>query len=395
MLGSKPNQAVQLACPKCQERFPAATVAFLCPEQTCPARKKPLSTEADYKARWTDRPVFRPKTYAYSVDCEFSPHKAYIKICPRCWEQLPIPTGRSSTIAVVGATASGKTCYTTALIRQIRKELSQPHSHEISLEWEDDEGKKYFREQEGRIFGAGTVPEPTQKITKVASMQITVRIPVRHWFSRLRRGEQGVVSIVFHDPAGEYFESMKDIYYLHYVSAAEGVILMVDPFTSEEYQQKLREQGEARPVLNLVSARDTLDTFVKAIRNETNQQTGKLRKQLAVVLTKCDEPGMFDPDAKKNRERFPVQGRSYDPALAEDLSNAVAKFMTGPLGMSDVVALARNSFEDVAFFAASALGSPPVLVENDRGEVESRLNNPRPRRVEEPLLWILHKWGHL
>lgn len=394
------SQGASLACPKCQRKFPAQEVAFLCPEPRCKAREHPLEGQGE---QWEGKPLFRPARYNYTVPCPYSPHNAYLKICPHCWEQLPVATGRSSTIAVVGASSSGKTCFTTALIRQIRKELSRETAYEMSLEWEDQAGLAYFREQERTIFSDGMLPPPTQKESPIESLQITVRFPVRGLKRRMLKGSQGAISLVFYDPAGEHFESLDEVYYLHYLTTAEAIILMVDPFASEEYQAHLRRQGHDNPFAGrrVTGAADALSAFVMTMRREMNQHDGKLKKQLAVVLTKCDEPGMFDPDHRQHEDRYPVQGSNYDPTLAEEISKMVAQHMEEELGMSEVVALARRSFRDVSFFAASALGAPPPLkkVINDFGDAEWRqeepMRSPRPRRVEEPLLWILHRWGYI
>ena len=328
------------------------------------------------------------------MTCPRSLHKAYVKICPNCWEELPFTTGRSSTVAIIGSNVSGKTCFMAALVRQIRLRLSKEDSFEMSLEWEGSAGMEYFRGLERTVYHDKMLPEGTQMLGDLASVHITVRFPVRRLLTRWLRGAVGTVSLVLPDPAGEFFEHMDNVYFLNYLGNARAIILMVDPMMSEEYRDYLRKIGKEGPAYDAASAADSLRSVVTAVRREVGRRTGRLNKQLAVVLTKCDEKGMFDPDDRRYSNRFPRQGRRFDPALARDISGMVAQHMQEKLGLAEVVALARLNFQHVAFFAASALGSPPVRTEAN-GIIEMKLNKPEPRRVEEPLLWVLHQWGYL
>jgi hypothetical protein len=386
-LRSKGDQIVGCSNSDCPvQRFPAKELYFLCPGATCPGYRHspPGRPEA-----WAKKTLFQPRRYAYSVPCPHSPHTAYLKVCPHCWTQQPIATGRLATISIVGSSVSGKTCYVTGLIRQIEKELSKEASYQMALEWDDQDGLNYFTQREREIFIQGVLPEATQKDAPVETLEITARFPVRGW-RRLLKGTQGTVSLVFPDPAGEFFHKMDDAYYLNYLSQSRAIILMVDPWLSQEYQSKRRDLGSEIPAFDAPDAGQSLNSFIQAVRHETNQR-GKLRKELAVVLTKCDEVGLFDPDDQANP--FPVQGRYYDPRLTDQISRQVKQFLELELGLSKVVALAEQGFRSVRFFAASALGSPPIrVVENGRTRI--KLKNPRPRRVEDPVLWILHEWGY-
>ena len=385
------NGKQQLACPNCQEKFFAKDVAFLCPERQCRATTRPLPGQTD---QWRGKPLFRPARYAYSVPCPFSSHHAYIKICPRCWRQLPIPTGQSSTIGILGSSYSGKTCFITSLIRQVRLELSAESSLGMALEWDDDASKAYFAAQETAIFNRCRVPETTQRVLSapIASMHLTLRFPIRRRWRRLTRGADGTTSLVFFDPSGEDFKTLRDLYCLNYFGNAESIILIVDPFGSEEFQKNL---PAAKRIDHLLSPAECLRTFVTAMRREMNRPLGKLPKNLAVVLNKCDEPGMLDPDAEEYRDRFPPQGRRYDVPLAKKLSATVAQYMERELKLGEVVALARQNFREASFFTVSALGESAKLAKDEKGKSYLKLENPKPRRVEEPLLWILHRWGYI
>jgi hypothetical protein len=321
-------------------------------------------------------------------------HQAFYKLCPNCWNPLAGELAGAATVSIIGSSASGKTCYTTSLIRQIETRLAQPTAYEMSLEWEDDGGRKYFRDQRRTIFAEKALPEATQKQTSVQTLQIVLRFTVRKWRSRLRHGNQGVVRLVFPDPSGEIFDNLSDLYFVGSLFAARAIILIVDPLMSEAYRARLAAAGKEQPAYDVTDTATSLGNFVQVLRKLERQEDGKLDKQLAVVVGKCDEEGMFDPDDQRFGGQFPCQGRFYDPSLTAEVSERVAQHLIQDLEMPNVAALARQNFKDVAFFACSALGRPPVRVV-EKGKVRLRLVDPTPRRVEEPLLWILHRWGYL
>jgi hypothetical protein len=260
----------------------------------------------------------------------------------------------------------------------------------MSLEWKDENGKKYFQAQAREIFSNFKLPQMTKLQAEIATMNVTVRFPVAGW-RRLFKGQIGVVSLVFPDPAGEFFDNMKSTYFLSYLSRARAVILMVDPWISDSYCRRRADAGDPLIPIKAVAADEALNALVEAIRNGAGQHRGLIRKELAVVLTKCDEAGLFDPDQEPHK--IPRQGRFFSRAIAAEISRRTERHLRDDLGMHNVVTMARNNFRDVAFFAASALGNPPVRsVQN--GQPTAKLVDPRPRRVEDPLLWIFHRWGY-
>ena len=415
LIHQRHDRAQSVVCPadECGQRIPVEDLLFLCPSPHCSGRHAPLRGKPGRWANWT---LFQPERYDYSVACPYSPHRAYLKVCPHCWTQLPVATGQTETIAIVGSSISGKTCFVTGLIRKIERELSRETSFGMALEWDDQDGLDYFKRRDREIYRDRILPDASQKKTKVETLQITVRFPIGGW-RRLWRGPQGVVSLVFPDPAGEFFEKIDDTYYLDYLAKSRAIVLMVAPWMSDAYRSWRSAFGRPLPPVDAPGADRSLNSFIQAVRRET-QRRGKLPQHLAVVLTKCDEEGLFDPDdlavdlpedvepavpegaPRKERfepdfavERFRDQGRPYDVGLTREISRRVQEHMERDLGLSNVVALANEGFRRVGFFAASALGTAPVRDEAD-GPSRLKLVDPSPRRVEEPLLWILHRWGY-
>jgi hypothetical protein len=301
------------------------------------------------------------------------------------------PTAQLSSllwIALIGAAGSGKTCYSAALNHTITKQLSGDASYQMSLEFGDTESLLYQQRLKRLIFREQTVPAGTPRQGMPDAPPLgswTLRLPVRSRF-RQREVAQRTVSLLLPDAAGEHFETMNDPFFVTLVSAADAIILLVDPLASPEYQELCRKKGRTLPayVASAIPADEPLNHLARALRRKLRVHEGKLPRQLAVVVTKCDS--FADPLASPLP--LPVQGRRYDTRLAQTISDRVREYLKVTLNWPDLVALAERSFEKLAFFAVSALGQTPQA----DGKL---LQPPKPRRVEEPLLWILHQWGYL
>jgi hypothetical protein len=325
------------------------------------------------------------------VLCPFSSHRAYRKFCPRCGAELRLPLGTHQSIGIVGSVNSGKTMFMTALVRQIRGRLARQTSLQMSLEWNEEDSRRYFVDLQRQVYDDHEVPEATRKTETLLSLSTTLRFTRQGWLRRVLGRDQGVVSLICPDPSGEFFRDHQEIYGLSYLGQSQALLLMVDPMTSPTFLERSRKAGDSF----LEGIQETTETFrvlARALREEQGQADGRLNKALAVVLTKCDQTGVFDPDRPPYKGRFPVQGRTYDRRLAQELGQRVVDHLEADLGLSELVALARQNFAAVEFFAVSALGRAPV---RDSETSPLRLVDPAPRRVEEPLLWVLHQWGYL
>jgi hypothetical protein len=398
MLGTtfRGNMKVGCANATCNKRrYPASELLFVCSgKDQCEALRSPEYREYfdGQKTRFADQFLFRPRRFAYSVKCPVSGHNSFIKVCPNCGTQQPVSTGDTSTIAVIGPRSSGKTCFITSLIHQIDNQLARQSMYRMSLEWRDDEGRKYFRDQRDTLFKKLQLPINTQKHLPLRSLDITIRFPLRGWTRWLRHGSQATIPLVFPDPSGELFVTLNDAYSLSFLHQSPQVLLMLDPLSSPKMQESRKQSGIGALDGSFDDPEDALNSLVIAVRAEMGLSRGKIPKDLAVVLTKCDEPNVFDPD--NDAYAFHQQGGRYDPRLANNISQYVERHLEEDLGIPKVVALAKENFRSVCFFAASALGTPPQKRKDEDGDVRAWLSQaPKPRRVEEPFLWLLHRRG--
>jgi serine/threonine protein kinase len=300
---------------------------------------------------------------------------------------------------LIGCTAGGKTCYQTSLVRQLRKELGRDSSYQMAVEFPDADTLTRIRQLERQMFGDGIPPAgtpPCGTLVAAPPLCLTLRVPARGWLGRMpahgwlgRCGlGQRAATLLMPDSAGEDFQRLNSPLFRAQILHADALVLVVDPLPAEALRTQYRPEGQPLPAYAATAtpAAEPLSVLVTYLRSQMRIRDAKLPKQLAVVVTKADEPGVWNPDA--GQHRLPTQGRRYNPRLAELVSRRVREFLKVTLDWPELVALAERSFEKVAFFAVSSLGR--------RVGEDGRLPLPvQPRRVEEPLLWLLHQWGYV
>ena len=353
----------ELACSnrECPDpTFPASDVLFMCSYHKC---YEPMPNQPASIGRYT---LFEVDEFRPIVQCPHCRHDAYLLRCPRCFKRLPLGISERSTIAVVGARSSGKTCYITCLLHQIQKELAKPTSLCANLLSNDDAGRAYHDVQWARIFKEHRLPDLTSIHQVPENIYLKMQFRLRPGWLRNKRPRREV-PLLFPDPAGDLFESLEETYFQAYLRNASALILLIDPTPGGEDPAKQKA---------------CFDNLISVVQKGSS---GQINKALAVVLTKCDETGVFDPDLTPSD--CPRQGSRYNPRLARRLGSRVEHYINEELKHPELVTTARNNFQRVEYFAVSALGETPLA--------DGSLTAPvSPRRVEEPLLWILNGWGH-
>jgi hypothetical protein len=325
-------------------------------------------------------------------DCPQCGYHADLQVCPLCNHAIQDPL-EEDTIAVVGATYSGKTCFITSLIRELNDELSKEEMLGSSAFIKNAAGQLYFKRISKTIFEDRSLPNSTQKDLPISTLRMEVRFYARG--EGVTSKQQKIVQLCFPDPAGELLQDTVNPYFSDFLQRSKAILLMVDPFAIPKYRRSVRLPNTDINYESLTDASIPLQKVIAALAFQEARK--KRRPELAIVLTKCDAENLFDPDQEYDLlpaggiARIEKHGIPFNPQLADRISVLVRENLIEKLGMLGFVTMAENYFkEKTRFFAASALGSPPY-----REGGEWRLENPTPRRVEEPLLWILHRWGYI
>lgn len=326
------------------------------------------------------------------------------KVCPRCHMNLPhkLASGelRSEILAIVGARNAGKSNFFGVLInalagryaREVGFSMFAQDTFSVHKMQPVSSRELYQTRYGSRLFSS----QPTAlNSTPSASNNRDIRIPLIYRVQFPRRPWQRVtrpfarlkaLDLVIFDAAGEDLQdTVMRQQFARYIAAASGIIFLVDPFALPGLPELLRpslrnrlpKKGDAREVIqgaiNLFEQRNSL---------RADQKTSV---PVAVALTKTDMlEGIVDAHSPILRDSRHVGG--FDTGDCLDCSKEVLRYLCA-WGCSDLARLVGSRFEHHQFFAISALGQMP--------DEDSRLRTVSPRRIADPLLWLLWKRGYV
>ncbi|MCG8649741.1 MAG: hypothetical protein MI861_07905, partial [Pirellulales bacterium] len=325
------------------------------------------------------------------------------KICPKCHLPLPHATAQGEldpkTIAIVGARSSGKSNYFAVLLN----ELEQRYSEELSFTmlgqntFSVREGKPVSSHKLYRIrYGESLFGEQNRIVpaTLSAAAQADIRIPLiyrllfnKRPIDRVLRpmADFTAMDVVIFDAAGEDLEdpTILDHFY-RYITCAAGIIFIIDPTQFAGVRQQLSEETRAKLPQVQAGARDVVDALFQLLQRRGQRIDRRFRVPVAITLAKSDVLDSILPAGSPLR-RDSDHSQGFDDAdcdlVSEEVKSRLRQWDSAALIMH------ANSFKNHRFFAVSALGDIP---DGDRLE-----GGIEPRRVGDPLLWILWKLGYI
>jgi hypothetical protein len=197
---------------------------------------------------------------------------------------------------------------------------------------------------------------------------------------------------VFYDTAGETFEDKEDMNMAKYLEESSGIILLLDPYTIYPMRKTIENAVE---VSDNVAASDEHHVLQRLL--DYVSDASKLKgKPLALTFSKIDAfihglettgqsiPGI---DLEAN-SLFLKTGRFSQErvdAIDSTLFAALNDYCDGLGGRLRITAESAFQEENVRMFAISSLGCSP----DEYGYLEE----VRPYRVLDPLIWVLYKMG--
>ena len=294
--------------------------------------------------------------------------------CPTVDKEIPreFLSGESLPIALVGAKASGKSNYIAVLINEIRRKMSGSFNCSLSISCDEDSKRFYDQFYKVPLFNRGEVVNATDA-GEIPPMIFPLRFMDKK--NRIVRS----ATLTFYDTAGENLDSGDEmLIYNRYIPNSKGIILLLDPLQVPAIRAQL-EGKMPLPAMN-TEVTDVLSRVVENIRSVRNI-TGTINIPLALAFTKLDALEKFDvlPEDSILREN----SRHLDMGVFSQ-----SEFETCNIEMRDIlenwlddelVQLMKN-FSKYAFFGVSALGDVPT---------NNRLQEIKPKRVLDPLLWLL------
>lgn len=393
-----------IVCPHCFKKFEPEEVVFRAAhfkendEEYCLQEDEALNTYLDkFGLEGSDEleAVIDPKTVplekcTYVDDVLISIRDKYDvetkkRLCPHCHNDLPYSAGRapSNIIAIIGPSQVGKSVYMTSLIRTL--ETATAHHFEAACMPINADTSRRFRDQYlDPLFNQNRLIESTQKEKK--------QEPFIFQF-KFKDTTKAPLSLVFFDVAGEGMveEQYLDLYANH-IKNAEGILFLVDPLQLSAIRSKvILNQGDRSGDFTS-RYQEPRDVIVTLAENFIGRQAdGKTNIPTAVVVTKSDMLTYLVDESesylKANSNIFNnyVHKGTFNLEAYENINGEVQRFIEKvDMAFKDAIEV---HFNDVSYFAVSALGQNPV-----DGVVEGVIE---PIRIDEPFLWLLYKLGYI
>jgi hypothetical protein len=228
---------------------------------------------------------------------------------------------------------------------------------------------------------------------QTAAMDVASAVPAVYEWQQERPGVGGINRVAstllsFYDSSGEDLSDAERTRDQHYLAAADGLILILDPFGFEENHERALARG-VNPEHLKNSPHDVLQNVTEMLRAaEQIHGSRKIKRPLAVVLAKIDAFYATVEDDDPIRKPSSVEP-CFDEAESLDLHYHVESLVS-QWGGDSVLSQLRMNYSSYRFFVASALGAEP---DYRSGFVDAR--GVSPHRVVEPLLWLLAGRGFI
>ncbi len=381
---------IPITCPFCFDKFSFRELLFRCINPNCRGR------EADdiYARAWGFtaatamgkilHPRYPPSllSRSHSMRCSQCEEATTKLICPRCHHDLP-DAGliNQRSIAIIGGSNTGKSHYIAVLIRRLKREVGPNFQFSVS-EYGDETRTRYKREFEMPLFTQKTIIQ----ITPPAQNDPQVRTPLIFRIIFHGKWRNRVLNLYFFDTAGEDMKSHDTLgRFYPYITNAHGIIFLLDPLQIE----RVREQLPASQYPRMIDPLADPEYIVGRVRELFEQRKSvpfaqKIRVPIAFTLSKIDVIQSLIPEDSMLHSLSEHYGR-LNVADVDALSEEIEALLCDWINPSFCLDI-KNKFKSYRYFGVSSLGKAPE---------GGRVPVVRPRRIEEPFLWIMYKLGFI
>ncbi|MEU9022379.1 hypothetical protein [Actinomadura sp. NPDC048394] len=390
-----PRQGV--TCPYCFASVAPQRILFRCRGQAgrrqgcAPVLDEKLAAYTGSTAGASLPPVFAAPGRKGRADCPECGVPTGNRACPECHNPLPSAYCDSPgrIVALVGAKNAGKSTYIAVLLHELMNRVGT--ELDASLVACDDRTIERYK----RDF-ARPLLEERRLLPTTASAATGPREPLVYLLTRTRRGRwsrarNDSLALVLFDTAGEDLRSREvtDLH-LRYLEAADAIIFLVDPLELPGARAGVSDtvpeprgpgdDPDSEP-LNIIAR------VTDALRQRHGTRPGEpLPVPVAVALTKIDalRPDLLRQSAlRRSRAGTGVLDLDDREAVNEQVRALLHEWQAGQLDT-----YLGQQYAEHALFGLSALGGVP-----EDGRVGA--GGVRPHRAEDPLLWLLYRFGML
>jgi hypothetical protein len=383
-----------ITCPYCFAKVERNRIAFRCLGRSglgtgCePRLDEILALYLGSPSAASLPPVFSVRRPGRRADCPECGRSSGWRVCPACHNRLPAEycANPGRIVALVGAKGSGKSTYIAVLLHELTNRVGAELDASL-VACDDRTIARYKRDFARPLYGehrllSTTRPAATEPRDPLVYL-LTRTVP-----GRLRARTMSL-TLVFFDTAGEDLRSRESTEtHLRYLNAADAVIFLLDPLELPGAKASLSGQAQSRGGLNAGDPDsdpiNVISRVTELLRDRSG--SGRLSMPVAVALSKIDAlRESMDAQSALHRARAPGGTLDLDDreAVHEQVRGLLDDWQAGMVDR-----YLRQHFTDFALFGLSALGGVP-----DAGTVGP--GGVRPYRVEDPLLWLLHRFGML
>lgn len=311
------------------------------------------------------------------------------RVCCHCHNPLPDHYGKNPVkfVTVIGITGAGKTVYLSQLLRGMPEYCAKVGMTAIA----NNASINNFLE-DNRI----AADEPLPGSTPISRFQQPLFYEM---ISETEDGKRETKTLVLYDVAGEVFKSQSLVEkFAPFIEHADGIIVLIDPMQFKVVSG-VSKDGKMLdyPVTVMTAIHNLMSNGDESIKCET---------PFAVCISKADTKevqNVFN-DKVKDLLLNDVQGIQdkergyYLPQFNAVQYTALEKelFLFIQKNEPTLATLMRNSYVWYDYFAFTALGCEVADKELENGsEYQCPVGPVIPKRIEEPLLWILYKLGYI
>lgn len=370
----------RILCPFCFKYISTKSLLYLCQNAKC--MDSPTLGGHIIASAKPDREGF--------CTCDKCSRTTSTKVCPECMTVLPHTITESPTriISIVGASSSGKSYYVGSVLRKIMdeglfSELQFDDIERISTIWADKKSSTEYSKRFKSLMDNFRILNPTEKITDIVKDNPPLLIEMSIERKRLEHS-----TFSFFDAAGESFHDASDLAAITpYIAHSEAVILILDPRQIPKVNSDITAAIPGLPAVSTVTYSEILNNAIQIIRNDKRlSRNKKIKIPLCIAFSKWDlvmETPNLIPDGLICGQSSQQVNDGYDEQRIDSISNEIRSLLMQQWSEANLVALAEQNFETVKYFSFSAWGSS-----------NSGKNGAPPIasfRVEDPLLWVLHK----
>ncbi|MCI1649195.1 MAG: hypothetical protein LKI26_00915 [Bifidobacterium tibiigranuli] len=299
-----------------------------------------------------------------AVDC-FG-HETYKRVCPHCHNPLFGHYGRYPVkfISVIGVTGAGKTVYLSQLMAHFQDLAAQ-------MGLAAPPASEYVKAYVDRNTVAYQQPLPDS--TPIAQFQQPLIFDVQN--THADDPKKSAITVVIYDLAGELFDGKHNLElpkFAPFVQHSDAAILLIKP---SQFDSGSTDEVPVQVV----------NTLRPLIQGQIDSHP------MAVCLSQLDGQIAADVQGSKNLQEIKFARRKFNAEDYNQFSNRIFAYIKGQGDKGTSLRVNIQAYKNYNYFGFSATGV-------DIGKVDGKavpLAHPSPKRIIEPIAWILHQFGFI